>query len=263
MGHVVLEHVPESDQYRVLYCHDSFLGSTARFESVVERLIVAVLRAGRGPCDLLERRAQPGRSLAGRGRLALARALVVARAQTCPGCEVRSGGKHGHVNARLGEDRLRGACCQPGDGLDERRGLGQRHHGLVDACIERGDVGVERVDQGQVLLQEEGVMGSEVTHQGLAERSPLLAEQALGELGEEGRIGDARTQRVQNGAAGLAHEIGHDATELELGQLQRLLDAIDVVASLADQRLAQAGQITEIPHRTGWHKTAPQQAAFE
>src|SRR5712664_4433660 len=105
MRHTVLEHVPEGYHHRVLDGDDRFLRTAPRFEAVVERAVVAFLRADGRPGGLLQRRSQPGRALAGGGGLALPRTLMVARTEPCPGCEVCRRGERLHVHARLREDR--------------------------------------------------------------------------------------------------------------------------------------------------------------
>ena len=168
-----------------------------------------------------------------------------------------------HVHAGLGEDRLRGTDCHAGHGLYQRGGVSKRAHGLVNAGIQRGDMGVQRVNERQVLLEEEGVVRREPAGERLAQSRPLLAEQPLRVVGQLVGIIDARAQSRQDRAAGFAHEIRDDAPELDLRQLQSLLDPLNMVAALPDQRLAQAGQIAQVPDRAGGHEARPQQATFE
>jgi hypothetical protein len=81
-----------------------------------------------------------------------------------------------HVDTRLSQDRLRGAAGDTRHGLRRRGGLGKRHHGFVDPSIQRGDMGVQRLDEGQMLLEQKGVVRSEAAHEGLAERRALFPE---------------------------------------------------------------------------------------
>src|SRR6266542_1363122 len=171
----------------------------------------------------------------------LPRALIVAGAQARPGREVVGGGERGHVHARLGQDGLGGARGHAGHGLRQRRGVGKRRHGLGDPGIERGDVSVQRIDQRQVLLKQERVVGGQPAHECLPEGGLLLAEQALRARGELVGVVDAHAQGLQDRAAGVAPEDGDETAELDVGQLQRLRDAVDMVAAFPDERLTQTG----------------------
>src|SRR5712691_9418613 len=96
--HPAFEHVPEGHDHRMLYADNGFFGATSPFEPVVERPVVAFLRADGCPGDLLQGRAQPRRALTGGGRLPLPGALMVAGAQSRPRGEVRRRGERGHVH---------------------------------------------------------------------------------------------------------------------------------------------------------------------
>src|SRR6266571_6106571 len=174
VGDPALEHVPESHDHRVLDGDDSFLRTATPLNAVIERAVVALLRADGRPGDLLQRRAQPGRALAGGGGLPLSRTLVGARTEPRPGGQVRRRGKRLHVHARFREDRLGGADGDAGHGLRQRCGLGERRHGLLDSGIQRDDMGLQRIDERQMLLEQEGVVWGEAAHERLAERGALL-----------------------------------------------------------------------------------------
>ena len=57
-----------------------------------------------------------------------------------------------------------------------------------DLLGERGDRMVEEVDVVDDLAADDGVMGAEVTRQGLLESVDLSSHPALGHLGENDRI---------------------------------------------------------------------------
>src|SRR3989449_132936 len=237
MRNTVLQHVPQRDDHRVLHCHDRFLGTTPCSEPVVERAVVTLLAADRRPCGFLQGRTQPRSPLARRRGSAFPRALVIARTQSRPRGEVRCRGELAHVDARFGDDRLCGTRGDAGHALHERRRFGERGHRLRDPGIERGDMNVQRIDQGQMLLEQECVVRSQAADEGFAQRGPLLAEVTPRAVSQPHGIVDARAERLENGATGLPHDIGDDTAELQLRQFQRLRDAIDVLAPLADERL--------------------------
>src|SRR5213594_915572 len=152
MRNTVLQHVPQRDDHRVLHCHDRFLGTTPGPEPVVERAVVTLPAADRRPGGFLQGRTQPRRALARRRGSAFPRALVIARTQSRPRGEVRRRGELAHVDARFGDDRLCGTRGDAGHALHERRRFGERGHRPRDPGIERGDMNVQRIDQGQMLL---------------------------------------------------------------------------------------------------------------
>ena len=237
MRNTVLQHVPQRDDHRVLHCHDRFLGTTPGPEPVVERAVVTLPAADRRPGGFLQGRTQPRRALARRRGSAFPRALVIARTQSRPRGEVRRRGELAHVDARFGDDRLCGTRGDAGHALHERRRFGERGHRPRDPGIERGDMNVQRIDQGQMLLEQECVVRSKAADEGFAQRGPLLAEVTLRAVSQPHGIVDARAERLENGATCLPHDIGDDTAELQLRQFQRLRDAIDVLAPLADERL--------------------------
>ena len=136
-------------------------------------------------------------------------------------------------------------------------------HRRLDAGVEGGEVGIQGVDQGQMLLEEEGVVRGQPAFDRLAKRGLLLPDRPLRARRQLLGVIQAGTQGLEDRAAGLPHDVGDDAAQLDVGQLQRLRDPIDVVAPLADERFAQAGQVAEIPHGSGRDEAPPQQATFE
>ena len=124
------------------------------------------------------------------------------------------------------------------DRLAERRLGGEWDHRALNAGVDRHEVGVERIDQRKMLLEQEGVVRRESPTHGLAQLRALLTEAALRAGRELGGIVDTQGERFENRAPRLAHDVGDDATELELGQLQDLGDAIDVMTALSDEALA-------------------------
>lgn len=56
-------------------------------------------------------------------------------------------------------------------------------------------------------------------------------------------------QGLQNGAPGFAHQVRKDRTELDVGLLQQLVDAVDVPGALLLETAAVAGQVAQVPLR--------------
>ena len=95
VGYAVLEHMPPGPRASRAARPRSLSGAAARFQAVVERAVVALLGPDGRPGRLLQGCAQPGGPLAGGGRPALARTLMVARTQARPGRELLRGGEDG------------------------------------------------------------------------------------------------------------------------------------------------------------------------
>src|SRR3712207_6163544 len=122
----VAQHVPEGGEHGGGDGADGLLGATALPQPLELRPEIAVLLAAGGPGALDEGGLQPGRALAQPRGAALARALVVARAQAGPGDQVAGGGEAAHVEADLGEDHLRGEVADPGVGAEQPDRVAER-----------------------------------------------------------------------------------------------------------------------------------------
>jgi hypothetical protein len=57
------------------------------------------------------------------------------------------------------------------------------------------------------------------------------------------------SQGPQNGAPGFAHQISEDRTELDVGLLQQLVNAIDVARALLLEEARVAGQVAQVALR--------------
>ena len=112
---------------------------------------------------------------------------VVARAHPGPRGEVSGGREPGHVDADLGDDALGGPFADPGDRVEPVTGLAERGDHPVDLDVERGDRRFEVVDVVEDDPQHRGVMVPEPAAQRLAQLRDLLAQHALGQLGEHAR----------------------------------------------------------------------------
>ena len=109
------------------------------------------------------------------------------------------GGEPGHVDADLGDDRLGGPLADPGDGVELVTGLAERGltH-LVDLAVELAssrDGGLEVVGVVQAQPDQQGVVVPEPAPQRLAQLGDLLAQHALGQLGEHLGVAFAGDQR--------------------------------------------------------------------
>jgi hypothetical protein len=61
---------------------------------------------------------------------------------------------------------------------------------LPDAGVERGEVGVDRIDPGQHPLQQERMVAGEVASERLLQHGDLAAHHAPGQLGQRRIVGE-------------------------------------------------------------------------
>jgi hypothetical protein len=120
-----------------------------------------------------------------------------------------------HVNADLGDDRLRGPLRDPGDGVEVVTGLVERDAGLagvrreqaVDLLVETGHGRFEMVDVVEAHPDQQGVVVPETSPQGTLQVRDLLAELALGQLCEHLGIALTSDQRPQHRPARHAQDV--------------------------------------------------------
>ena len=154
-----------------------------------------------------------------------------------------SGGGPAHVGAGLGDDDVRDFGADPWDGDHQVPGAlkGLDHH--LDPGRELLDgVGV-LVDQVQMQLGQEGVVGVEPAGQGLSELRDLGPQPALRQVGELGGVTLPGDQRFQHGPARDAADVGGDAGQFDAGVLQELLHPLDLPATLTHDAGSGSGQV--------------------
>jgi hypothetical protein len=146
---------------------------------------IGVAAAGGGPGALGQDIGQPVVARGGLAGAALAPGDVVARAAPCPGGQVPGGREHRHVDADLGDDGLGGALPTPV--MVTRPVTGHRERGdpLVHTGVEAGDRGLQVVQVVKGQPDQQPMMLPEAAPQGLAQLGELLAQLALGQLGQD------------------------------------------------------------------------------
>ena len=130
----------------------------------------------------------------------LAAGLALAGAHPAPRGEVRVGREAAHVGADLGEQHLGGALVDAGDRVEQLELTGERAGQLLDPLRQGRDRLVEEVDLGEHLRDEQRVMAGEAALERFSERGDLLAQRALGQLGEHVGVVGAGDQRVEHPA---------------------------------------------------------------
>jgi hypothetical protein len=149
-------------------------------------------------------------------------------------------GERAHVRSHFTHHRHRRDRGDSRNGLGQRHRLGKRGDRVIDLLLRLGDGGVEKVNLRHELLQEEALMGLQAALQGCAQLRALRAQSPTCQLGQGRRILGASEQGIKHRAPARTQHVAGDRRELESGALQHLLDAIDDLHALLDQRAAMA-----------------------
>jgi hypothetical protein len=107
------------------------------------------------------------------------------------------------------------------------------------------------------------VVAGEAALQRLAQRGDLLAQRALGQLGEHVGVVGAGDQRVEHLAGRDAEHLGGDRGELDPGVLQGLLDPLHLASAFLDLGFAVADQVAQLTQRPRRHKARAHQPVLE
>ena len=115
-------------------------------------------------------------AVAGAPGFALARALVVARAQCGPICQALGAAEARHVVANLDQNQRGGNLVDAGDGLQQLVRPGVGVHRVEQAVVDLGKLLLQRLDMGLKMRKHEQVPCAEITLQTGAEFLALLLE---------------------------------------------------------------------------------------
>jgi hypothetical protein len=160
--------------------------------------------------------AQPGASLPRPPRAAFAGALIVARTQPGPGREAARSGEAAQIRADLGEQDL----SRPPANARNRLQLLQRWLNRAQALSNRSahplQTGIEEIDVGELLRDQEALMRAEMAGERLLQLGNLLAQSSTRQLRERRRIGRSPDQRLQDVAPRLAQDVRGDGRQLDV-----------------------------------------------
>jgi hypothetical protein len=142
---------------------------------------------------------------------------------------------------------------------------GHRERGdhLVDAAIQGGDGAFQMLQVGKGQPDQQPMVLAEAAPQRLAQLGELLAQLALGQLGQDLGVAFAGDQGLQHRPARDAQDVSGDRVQLDAGVLQGLLDPLALGAMGLDEPLAVAGQIPQLADRRRWHEAAAQQPTLQ
>jgi serine/threonine protein kinase len=130
---------------------------------------------------------QPGTSLPGPPRSSFACAVIVARTQPRPGDEVARAAKAAQIGADLGEQDLRGPPADAWDRLHSLQLGLKRAQARSNLSAHSLQTGIEEVDVGELLGNQEPLMRTELASQGLLQLGNLLPQSPARQLRERRR----------------------------------------------------------------------------
>jgi hypothetical protein len=256
----VAQHAPSRGERRGGHGDDGLLGATARAQAMKLGLQLTALDLDGGPGRSYEFGLEPLTAAAEPGAAALARALVVARAQASQGQQVAGRDEARHVDADLGDHDVGADRAQARHRAQQLGGLAKRVQPKVHLRFDGGDGLVQRIDVGEVQLEHEALMCTDVSTQ---------CFEQLGAAGLDARV-DARSQPLGVGLAvddglqhrtpALAQDVAEHDAEPEVGVFEHLVDALHVSAPLAHELLARAGERAQLLHRHRRHEAGADQA---
>ena len=116
----------------------------------------------------------------------------------------------------------------PGIVHNRSRGISQRGDALVDRQGEPADGLVGVVELAQNLGHQDGMGGSETTFEGRAELGQLLAQQPLGQIGQDFGILGAGDQRHEHGPPRSSQDVRSHRREFDAGILEHLVEPLGV-----------------------------------
>jgi hypothetical protein len=113
------------------------------------------------------------------------------------------------------------------------------------------------------LTDQEGVMGTKASGQGLAQRRELATQRATRPVGQDVGIAGALREGVEHGAPRDLEDITGRRCQLDARVLEQLLGSIGLTGVLADQRGVIARGIAEFSDRHWRHKASPHEPMLQ
>src|SRR6266852_4881080 len=191
--------------------------------------------------------------------LPLASALVVARGDACPRCDLAIGGKDRHVYTQLGDDDGRQSALDARNLLQQLNLFLVRLQSLADLCVQLGDIGIELIDSSQLHIEHLAMMVANLPVEGQLELRKLLPEYSLSQLAELTWVDITLDDLADHQRSGDAEDVTGDDRELDVRRLEDLDEAIAFGASSIYQGSAIAGQVSELSNRLRRNKALSDQ----
>jgi hypothetical protein len=119
------------------------------------------------------------------------------------------------------------------------------------------------LDHLEVQFEQASVMRGHAAGQRLDQGRAFVPQRPPRQVRQLGRIGLAGDERAHDRPPAHAEDIAHHPRDLEVGDIERLLDALGVLRDLAHDLFARPGQIPYLLDCGGRHKAPPDQAMGE
>ena len=194
----IAEHEIGRGQHRGGDGDDGFLWPAAVLHAQELRLEIAPLLAGRGPRGLDEGGLEPGRGMADPGRAPLPGTFIKTRTEAGPGDQMARAGKPGHVDADFRDQHARGGVTHPRDRGQSLGGGTKGREGVTEVALQFPHGGVKGLNLGQMQLDQKAMMRGHMAMERGEQLGAAGLESACGGIGQPGRIGLARDQRLEN-----------------------------------------------------------------
>ena len=143
------------------------------------------------------------------------------------------GRKAAHVAADFGQDDASAQFVDAGNGGQEADGGAKGLDIGVDLLIDLINRRIDGVDLLQMQLQQEAVVPGHATAQGCLQFVWCGFDPPMSHSRQSSGLGFAGDQRFDHPTAGQTDDVGDHRSELDVGVLQRLLQALDMAAARA------------------------------
>jgi len=213
--------------------------------------------------SLGQRLAQPAAALAGLPTQSSAGALVIARTDPRPRCQMFGTRKALWVAAHFRHHYLGHALTHPRNGIQQFNRLQVGLHSLLNAGTEVGDGLVQIVDMLQVFQQHKPMMILHPSLQRFLQLRALLPQPATRQVGQHRWVGLTFQKGGQHCATRCSQHIRCDCGQLDVGILQHFLEPVGDPSALLHETTTMPRQIAQGALLSRRDEAAAQQAVAQ
>src|SRR5262245_1093175 len=256
----VLQHVVDGCENGGGDRADCLLRSAPSLQPKELSLEIARLLAFCRPCALHQRCLEPWCALTQAVRSAFSCALVVARTQACPSQEMSGCGEAAHIQTDFRDNHLGANCAYTWDAAEEFDGGPKGREVGLDLLIDHCNSRFQAIDLSEMELQQKTMMGGYPSAQGFLQCGLRGFYASMRKRRETNWICLASGHCVEHCPTTLAEHVREFRLELDVGVFERLVNALDMTGSLADQLLARAQQRAHFLRLAIRNNASPQEA---
>jgi hypothetical protein len=188
---------------------------------------------------------------------------MLSRTYPDPGGQVSRIGKWHGIPPHFGKEDLQHPPTHARDSVQSLHELFERTQAFGDSRIQPLNGTFQRSNHGQQFSQQETMVRRQAALQCRNESVAFARSSQQRQTGQHLRPALALGKHMQGGAAGFAHHLGEDRTELEVGFLEQFMDPIDVARALLLETAAVPGQIAQVALRLGRNERGFEQAMLQ